>query len=184
MWTLTPALAPFTRSLRVISVISGAALSVCSTMLPRKPEVSFNCRPVDSQWTVSALSRYTWTWIYPLLRHALLHDDLDAEDIPHPDFRLRSQTLLEKCDTFKQRTSLFWSLVTMYKQKLSILWFVTLIRCVASLLPFWFMFRILGVLEDTKKASHHSELLPLIVYMAVLNLIDSVRVSHLQKGFC
>lgn len=174
-WAVIEALAPFPKGLRMTSTVSAVALGVSSISLPRRPDVFFENSPVDAQWTVSALNRVTWTWIQPLLRQASLQQDLDAGDIPHPDSKLRSQNQCKNDHVFKAEGSILGPLLTLYKPKLGILWLVTLLRCVISLLPFWFMFCILGILEDADTSAPPTQLLLLIACMAILNLVDSVR---------
>ncbi|KAF4472248.1 ATP-dependent bile acid permease [Fusarium albosuccineum] len=159
--------------LYMISTISAVGLAVTSITLPRRPNVFFNNSKVDCQWTVSALNRYTWTWVQPLFRHALIHNDIGVEDVPQADAKLRSEHLTKDWDKLRSHQSLFRSILSVHRGKLALLWTVTLVRCAVSILPFWFMFRILNILQDRTAASHSVQLLALILCMAISNLIDS-----------
>jgi hypothetical protein len=120
------------------------------------------------------LERLTWTWVQPLLRHAAQREDLDTEDVPQADSRLRSQDLKKRWDQLTQQGSLFRSIVALYKGRLTFLWTVTLVRCAVSILPFWFMLKIINVLEDRTVRSDNMELMGFVLCMALSNLLDSV----------
>ncbi|RSL63832.1 hypothetical protein CEP53_004278 [Fusarium sp. AF-6] len=157
----------------ITSTIAAVGLALCCCMLPRRPHVFYESRKVDSQWTVSTISRYTWTWVQPLLRHASRHNDIGVEDVPQPDSGMRSQALKSKWDSLDKTSSLVRSLFSAYKGKLAILWAVTLIRCAVSIGPFWFMLRTLNILEHQATGSHNMELMALILGMSASNLLDS-----------
>jgi hypothetical protein len=168
------------------NTISTLALGITSTMLPRRPDVFFNKCKVDRQWSVSALNRFTWAWVQPLLHHASVHDDVGMQDVPQADARLRAENLKQDWDTLNINTtlSLFQKLTRAYRVQLVLLWVVTLLRCLVSILPFWSMFRILGILEDpTSRDSHSIELLTLITCMTVSNLLDAVSLLPLHDNF-
>ncbi|KAI8655362.1 hypothetical protein NCS55_01187500 [Fusarium keratoplasticum] len=157
----------------MISTIAAVGLALSCGMLPRRPHVSYDNRKVDAQWTVSTLSRFTWTWVQPLLQHASLHNDINLEDVPQPDSRMRSQVLKSEWDRLDKTSSLMKSLFSAYKGKLAILWAVTLVRCAVSIGPFWFMLRTLNILEHQVIGSHNMELMALILGMSISNLLDS-----------
>ncbi|KAH6876396.1 hypothetical protein B0T10DRAFT_414530 [Thelonectria olida] len=163
-------------TIRLTDPIFALALGIASTTLPRRPDVFFKKCKVDRQWTVSALNRFTWTWVQPLLRHASIHNDVGTEDVPQPDANLRAENLKQHWDMLNTTTapSLFRTLMGVYRVQLALLWTVTLLRCLVSILPFWSMFRILGILEDpTSRGSQLIELLALITCMTASNLLDA-----------
>ena len=166
-----------TAILYIITTIAAVGLTVASVTLPRRPNVFFSDSKVDSQWTVSILNRYTWTWIQPLFLHASIHNDIDVKHVPQTDAKLRSECLKKDWDKLRSSPSLFRSIFSVYKGKLALLWTVTLVRCIVSILPFWFMFCILNILQERKTASYSVQLLALILCMAVSNLLDSVRAT-------
>ncbi|KAJ3541459.1 hypothetical protein NM208_g4600 [Fusarium decemcellulare] len=159
--------------LYMVSTVSAVGLAVTSVTLPRRPDVFFNNSKVDCQWTVSALNRYTWTWVQPLFRHALTHNDIDVGDVPQADAKLRSEHLTKDWGKLRSHQSLFRSILSVHSGKLALLWTVTLVRCVVSILPFWFMFCILNILQDQTASSHSVQLLVLILCMSISNLVDS-----------
>lgn len=166
--------------LQFVGAVVSTSLGIASGMLPRRPDVLCHEHHVDRQWTVSLLNRLTWSWVQPLLRHASLHNDIDAADIPHAGSELRSQDLENEWDRLGQKPSLSLSLFTAYRGRLLILWAVTLVRCVISILPFWFMLLILNILEDETTPSNLVELFVFVMCMASSNLLDSVSVIQLH----
>ena len=58
---------------------------ISSVSLPRRPIVFKEGVPVDGMYTVSALSRYSFTWVAPLLRLAHRSQRLELTDLPKMD---------------------------------------------------------------------------------------------------
>jgi hypothetical protein len=157
--------------------VTSLALAISSVSLPRRPDVMFQGCKVDRQRTVSALHRYTWSWVEPLLQQASIKDDLDPADIPYADQTLRADKLNKHYDGFEADSTLLRFLVCEYKRGLVWSWLVTIVRCLVNIMPYWTMLRTLEVLESREsKTSHQLELLGLIFGIAIFNLIDSVRV--------
>lgn len=162
----------------VINGVIGFALGLSCALVPRRPDVTYNGCLVDRQRTVSALSRYTWSWVYPLLRQAEVKHDLDMEDLPSADCKIRAENLKNDLNKLKPQSSLLRSLLLSYKGRLALLSMVTLLRCPVSIMPFWILLRILHILEDRNVSTRPDlELLVLIIGMAIFNLLDAV--SHL-----
>lgn len=178
-------MAPQSNSLRdpvvvfwVFNTLTSLCLGVSSTLLPKRPDVFFNGCKIDRQRTVSLLSRYTWSWIQPLLLHASTMNDLDMDVIPSADRTLRSRELKKDWDALKIQTSLLRSLWWAYKGRLATLWTVTIVRCLVGIVPFWTMLRILNRLEIRRDSGcHNFELMALVIGMALSNLLDAVRTS-------
>lgn len=161
--------------LRAINTAVVFFLSLASILIPRRPDVFFKDSKVDRQWTVSALSRYTWTWVEPLLRHASKKNDLDAADIPQPDLKLRSEDLKKNWDNFNFQGSLLRSLIWAYKGGVALQWGVTIFRCFLGIVPFWIMLRIIRILEKREtEGTPTLELWSLVIWMAFLNFLDAV----------
>lgn len=76
--------------LQVINILAGLGTLFSSLLIPRRPAVFFREQPVDAQWTCSILSRFTWTWVWPLIRLAGKKGDLEEQDIPQPDHSVRA----------------------------------------------------------------------------------------------
>ncbi|KAI5467371.1 P-loop containing nucleoside triphosphate hydrolase protein [Mariannaea sp. PMI_226] len=159
--------------LRAANAVVATALCVSSACLPRRPDVFINERKVDRQSTVSALNKYTWTWAEPLLNFASQKNDLDADDIPNPDRRLRTEGLKQDWDAFEFKGGLLRSLLWAYKGRLVFQWGLTTIRCFLGVLPFWAMLRLITILEEQGGGNATLESWSLVLGMALFNLVDA-----------
>ncbi|CAM1504527.1 Fc.00g021180.m01.CDS01 [Cosmosporella sp. VM-42] len=158
--------------LRAINVITAIALGFASVLLPRRPEVLFNDRKVDGQWTVSALSRYTWAWPRPLLDQATKKNDLDAADVPEPDHTIRAERLTHEWEKINYQGSLLSAILWTYKIRLAIPWTATIVRCFLSLMPYLAMLRLIKILEGEGREGNTLELWALVVCLGLFTLVD------------
>ncbi|KAM5355421.1 hypothetical protein ACJ41O_002067 [Fusarium nematophilum] len=160
--------------LRAVNATAVVSLCFSCVLLPRRPQVFFKGRRVDGEWTVSALSRYSWSWVEPLLRYASKKNDLDADDIPHPDRKLRAEDLKKDWDAFKFQGSLLRALLWAYKGRIALQWGATIFRTFLALLPFWTMLRLINILEQRSTGGPPTlELWVLVFLMAAFNLLDA-----------
>ncbi|KAF4974138.1 hypothetical protein FZEAL_8903 [Fusarium zealandicum] len=160
--------------LRAVNVAVVVLLCFFSVLLPRRPHVFFRDREVDAQRTVSALSRYTWSWADPILQYASKKNDLEPADIPHPDRKLRAAELKQDWDAFKFEGNLLGALIWAYKGSLALQWGVTIFRNFIGILPYWIMLRLINILEQrVSREAPSLELWVLVFGMAASNLLDS-----------
>ncbi|KAG5787418.1 hypothetical protein H9Q69_013513 [Fusarium xylarioides] len=162
--------------LRAVNVGAVVFLCLFSVLLPRRPDVFFKGQKVDEQWSVSAFSRYTWSWVDPLLSFAVKKNDLDASDVPHVDRTLRAADLKEDWLASKPQGSLFRSLFWAYKGSFMVQLSLTVFRNILALLPFWTMLRVINILEQRDvglSGASNLELWILIFAMAGFNLLDA-----------
>lgn len=161
--------------LRAANSATVIILGFCTVLIPRRPEVIFKNRKVDGQWTVSALSRYTWGWVRPVLDRATKTGDLEAEDVPYPDNTVRADRLQEEWETFGFKGSLLRSLIWAYKGRIATQWSITTFRCFLSAMPYWIMLRLIRILETRGRGSASTmELWTLVLCLALFTLIDQV----------
>lgn len=162
--------------LRAVNIVIIIALGFSSLLLPRRPDVFYKGRKVDAQWTVSALNRYTWAWIRPILDHATQKYDLDTSDLPDPDHRVRTELLKEKWEKCNFKGSLLRSLILFYKAQFIVQWSLTLFRCCISIMPYWIMLRIIKILEVRgSNGTPTLELWSLVFWLGAFTLVDQVR---------
>ena len=64
--------------------------------IQRRPELSFNEKRVDGQYTVSALGRYTYAWAWASLSFAKKNRGLKIENVAVLANKTRARTLLER----------------------------------------------------------------------------------------
>ncbi|KAK7224969.1 hypothetical protein V2G26_012972 [Clonostachys chloroleuca] len=161
--------------LDAVSMVASCVVCFLSAMLPRRPDVLYNGCKVDRQSTVSSISKYSWSWIEPLLRLAIAKGDLDYEDVPGPDHSLRASELQNGWIRFGfQSTSLFDSILWAHKGKFALLWTVSSLKGAVSILPYWSMLSIITLLESNEsRSSYIVKLLLLVAIMTFTNLLDA-----------
>ncbi|PNY26446.1 ATP-dependent bile acid permease [Tolypocladium capitatum] len=133
--------------LRIVNVCIIATLLFACLSIPRRPHVFHKDRQVDSEWTVSAINRYTWTWAGALLTLARNKGDLDEKDIPSPGHDLRAEDLVSEWSRANYQGGLLRSLLRTYGHRLVVQWSITAARCVLGIGPFWTMLRLVQKLE-------------------------------------
>jgi hypothetical protein len=163
-----------TTLLSVANISVATALGLASAALPRRPDVVYNKRLVDRQWTVSMLSRCTWSWFEPWHHHAAKFSGFASGDIPQANAGLRSAELTYRGVLLEGQT-LVWCLARLYRGRLALLWSITLLRCVVSVLPFLTLYNVLSVLQDETTDFDGRQISGAICLMAAFALIDSVR---------
>ncbi|PHH87815.1 hypothetical protein CDD83_8368 [Cordyceps sp. RAO-2017] len=175
--------------LRIVNACIAIPLLFACLSIPRRPHVFHKGRKVDSEWTVSALNRATWTWAGALLLTARSKGDLDKNDIPQPNNAIRAETLVSEWTKANHRGSLLRSLLKAYGGRIAIQWTVTVGECLLGVAPFWAMLRLVQLLE--KKGSTDladAELWLLVLFMGVCTLagqwIESWILFYSVKKLC
>ncbi|PHH60274.1 hypothetical protein CDD81_1902 [Ophiocordyceps australis] len=159
--------------LRLVNMAAALLLLFACVSIPRRPEVFYHGHQVSSEWTVSAISRLTWGWIWPLVKLARSKGDLDERDIATPDHCLRAENLVSSWNSANHKGGLLLSLWHAYGGPLSFQWAVTLARCVLGVGPYWVMLRLVQLLEhkDPTRAPP-KELWLLVFLMGFFTLIE------------
>jgi hypothetical protein len=162
--------------LRLVSLAVTALLLIASVSLPRRPNVVYNDKIVDAQFTGSILSRYTWSWGLPLVALALEKGDLEEKDIPGPDHNFRARDLVEAWHKFEFKGTLLKKLLRAYLPLFVIQWMVTILRSFVGLGPFWAMLRVIELLEQQSPTGERpmGQILAYIVSLAVFSLFGQV----------
>jgi hypothetical protein len=171
-------LEPKTQTVKLLSIVGisiAIALGLASAALPRRPDVFYRKRLVDRQWTVSMLCRYTWSWFEPWHHRAAKFGGFTSGDIPQADTGLRSAELTGDREILLEGRTLVWCLARLYRGQLALLWTVTLLRCVISVLPFLTLYNILNVLQNGSADYDPREVFGAVCVMTASALIDSVR---------
>lgn len=129
---------------------TSATVALCAYVsLPRRPDVfDRDGRVVDRQFTVSAISRYSFAWCGPLLKLAALKRGLEMDDLPSLDALTSSNNLQRRFHAMKRRGKLwklvFWCHAAAFIRQ----WFLTLLGSVMGFAPQFCMYRILQLLEE------------------------------------
>ncbi|EKG15549.1 Putative ABC transporter protein [Macrophomina phaseolina MS6] len=137
---------------RVVLALAGSF--VCS-LYPRRPDVYYNDQPVDRQRTASAFSRYTYTWLSPLLSFAAKKGVLRQDDLPMLDSTSRARDLHDDFTTklSKDSSPLWRKLIRAHAPALIMQYVLTTLDSILIVAPQAAMFRLLKLLEDRQKGA-------------------------------
>ena len=102
---------------------------------------------MDQQYTVSAISRYTFTWANSLLKVAAVNKGLDMKDLPCMDHFTRSDYLQKSFNRLKKRDRLWKSIYYAHAPAFIQQWVLVIIQAVTQFAPQLAMFHILKLLE-------------------------------------
>ncbi|KJZ71495.1 hypothetical protein HIM_09134 [Hirsutella minnesotensis 3608] len=160
-------------ALRLVDIAVSVALLFACVSIPRRPHLFHKGRPVDPEWTVSALNRYTWSWAGALLASARKKGDLDAKDFPQPDHLIRSENLVSSWIKANRKGSLLRSLLQTYGRPLALQWAVTIGRCVLGIGPFWAMLRLVQSLEAKGSVEiSNTQVWALVLVMGIFSMAE------------
>ncbi|KAL7943262.1 P-loop containing nucleoside triphosphate hydrolase protein [Trichoderma barbatum] len=157
--------------LRLVSLAAAVPLLFANISIPRRPDIFYNGKPVDAQFTRSILSRFTWSWGQPLSELAVKKGDLDEKDIPGPDHHFRARDLVNAWHSFEFKGTLLRNLLRAYLPFLLVQWVVTVIRSLVGLGPFWAMLRVIELLEQRLEERPMGQILAYIISLAIFSLV-------------
>ncbi|KAJ5311527.1 hypothetical protein N7476_007387 [Penicillium atrosanguineum] len=132
----------------VATQFSSALLrALFSILLPRRPHVFLNGRPVDQEYTVSALGRYTFFWAISILNYAVQNRKLALTDLPVLRSARRADELRATFEKALGSRKLWKGLIFAHWRSLLLQLVLTTIIGVLSFGPQMALFNILRVLE-------------------------------------
>jgi ABC-type multidrug transport system fused ATPase/permease subunit len=134
--------------LRVLEMVLVVASAFLSTCLPRRPTVYFEGQPVDGGMTASALSKYSFTWSWPLLALALKKGTLDMEDLPRPDHTVRAEDVTRTWLDANRSGKLWVKIALAHKWALALQWLLTLFQAFGNFAPQYVLLKLLQLLEN------------------------------------
>jgi hypothetical protein len=142
----------------VIQLVLAICTGFANVSIPRRPPVFIEGTPVDAGMTVSALSKYSFAWCFPLLALATKKGTLDPDDLPRPDDLTRAKSLtqrwLAKWSEANNTKRLWVKLALSHKWPLMMQWFLTLLQSFGNVAPQFVLLHLLRLLEqrDTGKS--------------------------------
>jgi hypothetical protein len=139
---------PAQAGLRISQLVLVALTAFSSLSLPRRPEVYHDGNPVDGMYTVSALGRYTFGWVAPLLTLSRKNNRLELDDLPKMDHHTRSQDLSEEWASKQHPRKLWVEVFLAHKGPFMMQWFLTLLQAFGNFAPQFVTFHILRLLEQ------------------------------------
>ncbi len=129
------------------------ALAVVSLTLPRRPDVYKSGRLVDRMYTVSALSRYNYSWPMDILGLAAKKNDLDMDDLHAPNHFTRAADVSADWRRRNSKRPLWLALFLAHKRIFSIQWSLTLVTSFLNFAPQWVILQLLRILESRQPGS-------------------------------
>jgi len=118
-----------------------------SVLLPRRPDVFHEGRPVDQEHTVSAFGRYTFVWANSLLDYAVKNRKLQLTDLPVLRSGRRADKLRAKFEKVLGSRKIWKALILTHWRSLLLQLILTVIIGILSFGPQMALFNILRVLE-------------------------------------
>jgi ABC-type multidrug transport system fused ATPase/permease subunit len=131
----------------LIQWFAALVLMLTALSIPRRPDVYRDGQVVDSQNTVSFLSKLTFTWPAPILLHAAKNKGLEYTDIPDIDHYGRSQTLRKGFESVPKQDKLWKTLFLAHRSGFLTQWLLQAIVSFTNFLPQIALFFLLRTLE-------------------------------------
>ncbi|KAF3768887.1 P-loop containing nucleoside triphosphate hydrolase protein [Cryphonectria parasitica EP155] len=146
--------------------------------VPRRPDVYFKGTVVDQQYTVSLLSKISFSWnslVFDISRRR----QLEMEDLPQLDYMNRSSNLHRMFNEKKTEGRLWWKLFKFHWFELAQQWGLVLIEAVLALFPQYVMYNLLQRLEqprtpETGLSTNLAWVLALSLSLALDSIVGSV----------
>lgn len=140
--------------LQIVTIITAVIRAICCLVVPRRPDVYHQGKIVDQEYTVSLLSRFTFSYITPFIRYTGRKQGLTIESFPQLPLQARSEHLhdiLQHAD--RQGRSLFVALCMVHSRALVLQVTLSLASGLLSFGPQIVLYGILKGLEDRSLGS-------------------------------
>lgn len=131
----------------LLQIVSGVVAFFALGLIPRRPDVYFKGSLVDQQYTVSLLSRISFSWnsvIFDISKKR----QLEMDDLPRMGYLTRSETLHELFSAKKTEGRLWWKLLKFHWRQLAQQWCLVFVSAVLALFPQYMMYNLLQRLEQ------------------------------------
>lgn len=162
----------------LLQVISAIVAFFALGTVPRRPDVYSKGSLVDQQYSVSLLSKISFSW------NSLVFDiskkrQLEMEDLPKLDHLTRSENLHHLFNSKVTEGRLWWKLLKFLYIELAQQWALVLISAVLALFPQYMMYNLLQRLEqprtpETQMSSTLAWALALCLSLALDNIVGSL----------
>lgn len=162
----------------LLQVISAIVAFFALGTIPRRPDVYSKGSLVDQQYTVSLLSKISFSW------NSLVFDiskkrQLEMEDLPKLDHLTRSENLHHMFNSKKTEGRLWWKLLKFLYIELAQQWALVFVSAVLALFPQYMMYNLLQRLEqprtpETQMSSTLAWALALCLSLALDNIVGSL----------
>lgn len=162
----------------LLQAVSAVIAFFALGLVPRRPDVYSKGSLVDQQYTVSLLSKISFSWnsvVFDLSKKR----QLEMDDLPKLDYLTRSETLHNMFNSRKFEGRLWWKLLKFHWIELAQQWCLVFISAVLALFPQYMMYNLLQRLEQprtpgTGMVTTLAWALALCLSLALDNIVSSV----------
>ncbi|GAW11813.1 hypothetical protein ANO14919_011650 [Xylariales sp. No.14919] len=134
-------------AIRVAEILTTVCLAFASLTIPRRPDVFYEGELVDQLYTVSAWSRYNFSWASRVLGLATKKRNLDLSDLPRPNQYARSKDAVANWESHGFNHSLWISVILAHKWAFVLQWVLSLAAAILNFAPQWVVLQLLHLLE-------------------------------------
>lgn len=129
-------------------VVASLLSALAGISLPRRPQVFYKNHVVDNMDTQSALEKYTFAWIEPILMIARKRRHLDLKDLPKMSHHARAKDLSDSWANKRHSRKLWVEVALAHKRALIVQWILTFCQSIGTFAPQFATYFILKMLED------------------------------------
>ncbi|MCJ1390652.1 hypothetical protein MMC18_003513 [Xylographa bjoerkii] len=121
--------------------------------LQRRPAVVADGQPVDAEFTVSAFSRFTFSWADPILNFARKNKSLGLEDLPRVSQLMRASFLQAKFNSHNSKSRLWRQVIYNFRFAFMLQFGLIITIGVTQFGPQYAMFNLLKLLEKRSEGA-------------------------------
>jgi len=134
-------------ALSITELALSVLLTFTSVSIPRRPELFKNGKVVDREYTVSLISRFTFSWPAPVLAYAAKNRKLTHDDLPVINYGMRAQTLQTSFDAVGKKDKLWKQIFFSHKRWFIAQWTLQIFAAFTNFLPQIVLYTVLNLLE-------------------------------------
>lgn len=138
---------PASFALRASELALAVFLAFAGLAIPRRPDVFYNGQLVDQMYTVTAFSRFHFSWALNVLGVARRKKTLDMADLARPNQYTRADAVTDDWKSHDFTQPLWVSLVLAHKREFALQWILTLGTSILNFAPQWVILQLLRILE-------------------------------------
>lgn len=153
-------------------------LAVAGLSIPRRPDVFKNGEMIDRMYTVSAFSRFNFSWPANVLALASKKKNLDLVDLTRPDHNTRAADASADWKRRSGQHRLWISLIVVHKWAFVLQWSLSFVSSILNFAPQWVILQLLRSLEARTPGSEHG---PDIGIWVIWLLVSVISQSWLES---
>ena len=158
-------------ALDAVQIVAAVISCISSLSFPRRPSVFERDHTVEGQYTVSALSRYTFGWAGKMLALARNKKTLDLTDLPKLHFKARSAYLEGDFESRKKTSSLWKGLIIAHYAEIIFQSIYAIVQSAAQFAPQLAMYWLLKTIERRSNGAQTAKVAWVFVLALGLSII-------------